>query len=95
MKFLIHTILIQSWWVIAFALLCGVLYEQGLRQREGQYSQLKNQYAVLQTEKRLLLERQEQLLLEVNSQSDLAWLELTLKKGLGLVPENEKKVYFY
>ncbi len=41
------------------------------------------------------LELQQCLEQQINSQSDLAWLELTLMKGLGLVPENDQKVFFY
>ncbi|MCE2983850.1 MAG: hypothetical protein LW832_09830 [Parachlamydia sp.] len=48
----------------------------------------------LQKEKRTALKRQEDLQLQINSQSDPAWIELTLMKGLGLVPEGEQKVYF-
>jgi hypothetical protein len=33
--------------------------------------------------------------LQINSQSDLAWIELTLMKGLGVAPEDSQKVYFF
>lgn len=36
----------------------------------------------------------EKLLKQINSQSDPAWVELTLIKVLGLIPENHRKIYF-
>lgn len=33
-------------------------------------------------------------MLEINSQSDPAWVELMLMKNLGLVPEGQIKVFF-
>ena len=44
--------------------------------------------------KEFLLEEKEDLKLQINSQKDPAWIELTLMKGLGLVPEGQLKVYF-
>ncbi len=85
----------RSWWVIAFILICAILYEQGLKGRETSFQQLKEQQASLFLEKQKSLERQQYFEQQINSQSDLAWLELTLMKGLGLVPENDQKVFFY
>lgn len=85
----------RSWWVIAFILICAIFYEQGLKGREASFKQLKEQQASLQLEKQRSIELQRNLQQQINSQSDLAWLELTLMKGLGLVPENEQKVFFY
>lgn len=86
---------VRSWWVLAFMLLCAILYEQGLKAREVHFHQLSGQLQSLQREKQAVLELQESLQLQINSQSDLAWIELTLMKGLGLVPEDQQKVYFY
>lgn len=49
----------------------------------------------MQNEKQKALQKQQDLKWQINSQSDLAWIELTLMKGLGLVPEGKKKVFFY
>ena len=91
----IQIIFTQSWWVIAFILMCAMLYEHGLKKREALYQQLTDQWLSLQKEKQEALYQQQNLQLQINSQSDLAWMELTLMKGLGLVPEGEQKVYFY
>lgn len=92
---LIDVIFIKSWWVIAFLLLCVIFYEQGLKQREVLYKQLTDQWIVLQKEKQEALLHQQNLRLQINSQSDAAWIELTLMRELGLVPEGQQKVYFY
>lgn len=88
-------IFIQSWWVIAFILICAIIYEHGLKKRDTLYQQLTEQWLSLQKEKQEALHHQQNLQLQINSQSDLAWVELTLMKGLGLVPEGQQKVYFY
>jgi hypothetical protein len=91
----IQCVFIRSWWVIAFLLACSVIYEQGLKKRDILYQQLTEQWLSLQKEKEETLRHQQNLQLQINSQSDLAWVELTLMKGLGLVPEGQQKVYFY
>ena len=71
------------------------MYEQGLKKRNTIYQQLTEQSAHLQIEKQKLLLRQQNLQLQINSQSDRAWVELILMKELGLVPEEQRKVYFH
>ncbi len=92
---LIQYLFIESWWVIAFILICAVFYEQGLKSRDSLFQHLTDQWISLQKEKEEALFQQQNLKLQINSQSDLAWIELTLMKGLGLVPEGQQKVYFY
>ncbi len=92
---ILHSLFIRSWWVIAFMLFCGIIYEQGLKERNKLYQQLTEQYGALLQEKHKVLDQQQNLQLQINSQSDLAWVELALMKGLGLVPEGQQKVYFY
>lgn len=84
----------QTWWIVLFALACYFAYEHGMRNREMEYAHLKNRYLELGQERQQLLSIQEDLLLQINSQSDPAWVELILIKGLGLVPEGQTKVYF-
>jgi hypothetical protein len=86
--------LIDSWWVIAFFLLCGILYERALAEQELTYQKLAKQLTQLQEEKMQALKTQENLHRQINSQSDTAWIELTLMKKLGLCPEDYQKVYF-
>lgn len=84
----------RTWWLILFALLCFGLYEQGVRTKHQDYTKLHNQLIELEREHTMLLDKQEHLKLQVNSQSDPDWIELVLMRGLGLVPENQTKVFF-
>jgi hypothetical protein len=85
----------RSWWVIAFVALCGVLYLQGVRQKNITYQEMDGRLHILEIEKALALAEQEELLLQIQSQSDPAWVEMILKRNLGLVPEGQTKVYFH
>ena len=85
---------ISSWWVILFILGCYLFYEQGLKKRDQDFSKLHMQYLELQKESQLAHAQQENLLLQINSQSDPDYVELILMKGLGLVAEGQTKVLF-
>jgi len=52
------------------------------------------QLAHAQFEKSEAIKRREALLQQINSESDPAWIELVLMQNLGMVPENQQKVYF-
>lgn len=71
-----------------------MFYEQQLRKRNNQFTLLQKNLVELQKQKFDMLALQEDLLLQINSQSDPEWVELTLMRGLGLVPEGYTKVYF-
>ncbi len=90
----IEDFIITSWWVVLFLLGCYFFYEHGLLKRDQDFTKLSAQYLDLQREKKLALTQQEDLLLQINSQSDPAWMELTLIKGLGLVGEGQTKILF-
>ena len=92
--YLFDELFLKSWWVLLFLILCYMLYEQGMRKRDVDFRRLSTELEDLRKEKNLSLEIQEDLLLQINSQSDPAWVELTLMKGLGLVPEGQTKIYF-
>lgn len=86
--------ILDSWWVWGFALLCYFLYNGGIKKKQETYATLQARMMELQAQKLAMLEIQENLLLEINSESDPAWVELTLMRRLGMVPEGQKKVYF-
>ncbi len=86
--------LIQSGWVVLFIVLCGAVYMQAAQRKEAVVASLDRQIAFLEQEKDSLIQEKDDLLLQINSQSDPAWIQLTLMKGLGLVPEGQLKVYF-
>lgn len=94
-KALTYHLFFRSWWVIAFILMCAVLFERGLKGREDSFQQLREQQAYLILEKRNSLSLQNYLEQQISCQNDLSWLEITLMRELGLVPENNQKVFFY
>ena len=75
-------------------LFCAILYEQGLKDRDTVFMQLREQLSHLQMQKEKALAKQKNLKQQINSQSDQAYIELTLMKGLGLTPEDQQKVFF-
>lgn len=89
-----YTSILNNAWLIAFILLCGILYENGMDSKKNQFQQLQTQLADLHQEKELASLEQQNLLKQINSQSDPAWIELVLIKGLGLSPEDSQKFYF-
>ena len=84
----------RNGWVALFIAACSLVYFNSGGKKNEVIAALESQLGHLHVEKTLLLQEKEDLLLQVNSQSDPAWIQLTLKKGLGLVPEGQKKVYF-
>lgn len=90
----IEEIFARSWWVILFMLGCYLSYEHGLQKKDIDFAKLQTQFNELQKKKKMLLAQQEDLNRQVNSQSDPAWVELVLMKGLGLAPEGQTKVLF-
>ena len=85
---------IQSWWMILFTGGCFFIYSQAMQKKSCIAKALQDQLEMLDQQKLELLAQREDLLLQINSQSDPAWIELTLMKGLGLVPEGQTKVFF-
>lgn len=83
------------WWVAVFMAASCVVYTASKQQKEQVIASLDRQVACLQQAKVAALEEQQDLILQIDSQSDPAWVELTLMKVLGLVPEGYSKVYFY
>lgn len=84
----------HTWLITLFSLLCFMAFENAMKHRELDYSKFLHQRAELLQEKEKALELQIDLLLQVNSQSDPAWVELKLMEKLGLVPEGHRKVFF-
>lgn len=85
----------QNGWVLLFIAICTVIYVHGITKKNEVIAFLDQNLSHLQMEKEQLIEEKEDLLLQIHSQSDPAWVKLTLMKGLGLVPEGQLKVYFH
>lgn len=84
----------RYWWVVLFMMLSFAVYAHAIQKKRQATYALETYLYSLEKEKEGLLKETEDLLLNINSQSDPAWIELTLMKGLGLVPEGKIKVYF-
>lgn len=87
-------VIVKSWWVILFFLLIFFAFDQAMQRKKVELSNLENKKVAHLEERRVKEEEQKLLLLQINSQSDPAWIELTLMRCLGLVPEGERKVFF-
>lgn len=87
-------VVIKSWWVIVFFLICFFIYDRSWQELNMEKIDLHSTLLELIEEKKQAVELQEELKLKIYSQKDPAWIEMTLLKGLGLVPEGQTKVYF-
>ena len=81
-------------WVVAFAILTFGLFEQASSTLTRSIQKLETRATRLQEAITEAEELQLELKLQIASQSDPAWIELCLMKGLGLVPEEYQKIYF-
>ena len=90
----IENFVLHTWMTAVFSLLCFMAFEHAMKNRELDYSKLLHQREELLQEKEKALELQTGLLLQVNSESDPAWIELKLMEKLGVTPEGYKKVFF-
>lgn len=82
------------WWVAVIALVTTAIYEHSFNLLKQEKSQLFSKLTSLEKKKRDALREQRLLREEIASQSDPAWLELILKKELGLTPTGTQKAYF-
>src|SRR5689334_22323586 len=82
------------WWVFVFIAMCFGIYIHAVHKKQKTIFALETHLQQLHIEKQRLVQENEDLQLNIHSQSDPAWVELTLMKGLGLVPEGKVKVYF-
>ena len=84
----------RSWWMFVLCLGFYFFYAQALKRKETAEEELTSRLVELSAQKEGALQEREDLLLQIKSQNDPAWIEMTLMKSLGVVPEGQKKVYF-
>lgn len=84
----------KSWWVAVLAILSLGLYEQGAKVIQKEINSFQKEADTLAEKIKLAKITQEELKLQIMSQSDPAWIELVLIKSLGLVPEGYTKIYY-
>ena len=84
----------QYWWTLLFVAACLLLYFHGIEKKKQACIDLREKAWELESLKRLAQVEQEELMLQIQSQNDPEWIEMVLKKRLGVVPEGQMKVYF-
>ncbi|MBS0634122.1 MAG: hypothetical protein JSR37_01500 [Verrucomicrobia bacterium] len=82
------------WWVLTFAIVSFGLYEQAAMKLEREISSLDKEIASLETRIVDASHTQSYLKLQQESFNDPAWVELTLMRCLGMVPEGYTKIYY-
>lgn len=87
--------LYHNGWVLLFIAACGIIYFNALGRKNQVLAVLDQQLKALEVQQAMLLGEKEDLMLQIQSQSDPAWIQLILMKELGLVPEGQTKVYFH
>lgn len=83
-----------SWWMIGFVAFGALFYLYAMGEKDQTYNEMSGRLRLLETEKEMVLAQRQELHLQIKSQSDPAWVEMVLKRNLGLVPERQVKVYF-
>ena len=85
---------IRSWWVIVFSTLSIAFYFQAAHGRTTIFSDLSLRMQEMESDKLALSQEQDDLDLQLQSETDPAWIEMLLMKELGVVPEGWTKVHF-
>jgi len=84
-----------SWvWVLTVMATCFVTYAHASKKKTETYKVLVKRLHDLEIAKDLAALEKNRLELEIHSQSDPLWIQLSLMKGLGLVPQGAIKVLF-
>lgn len=81
-----------------FYIILGVsalFFMQAIREKARAYDAMEMQLNAFEKERDEALALKGELLLQVQSQSDPAWVEMVLKRNLGMVREGQVKVYFH
>lgn len=73
----------------------AVVYAVSMNHKNKALHQMQEKLTLLEQEKAAALALQEELLLQIRSQSDPAWVEMLLKQHLGVVREGQEKVCFH
>lgn len=81
-----------------FFLLLGagaLFYMHAINEKKRTYEEMVSMLDLLEKEKSEALLLKDDLALQIQSQSDPAWVEMVLKRNLGMVREGQMKVYFH
>ena len=81
--------------VLVFGGLCLSVYYPAMQKKMQTCLDLKDKISELELTKTKAVLQRDDLLLQIQSQSDPDWIEMVLKTRLGVVPEGQRKVYFH
>ncbi len=84
----------RCWWTILLLLFGYGFYLHSMHKQKSLFADLKEKVNLLEDQLVLASDQREDLLLQIQSQTDPAWMEILLKKHLGMVPFGQTKVYF-
>jgi hypothetical protein len=87
-------IILRSWWVILFALLCYGAFEAASARQNREIYRLQRLLAECRQRQRYLLLQKRDLQQTLKSTDDPAWVERVLMRELGVAPQDYRKVYF-
>ena len=82
-------------WFFLFLAAGALFYLYSIREKNQIYSEMTVKLHELEKQKKEALTSQSDLRLQIESQSDPAWVEMVLKRNLGMVREGQVKVYFH
>ncbi len=80
--------------VLVFVFVSFFSYSHAHKKKTAVFEELKTRFEELTIQKKEAQRIREDLQLQIESQSDPLWIEQTLMRGLGLVPEGQKKIIF-
>jgi hypothetical protein len=85
----------RSGWFFLLLAAAALFYFHSIREKNRAYNEMMAKLHQLEKEKSTVLAVQADLLLQIQSQADPAWVEMVLKRNLGMVREGQVKVYFH
>jgi len=84
----------KNWWMVTFLCLVALFFWQNSRKTYFVAADLEQRLSEIIEQKRVVVMERDDLLLQIQSQKDPQWIELVLRRRLGLIPEGQTKVYF-
>ncbi|MGR3973533.1 MAG: hypothetical protein QRY72_03055 [Candidatus Rhabdochlamydia sp.] len=82
-------------WFLCLVACSAVAFGYLMKQKEESYQLMVNKLKELEQEREKALCHQEELRLQIQSQSDPLWVEMVLKRQLGMVSQGQTKIYFH
>ena len=90
----IVTFVVNWGWAVLFICVVSSIYVKASHKRNQRYQFFSSRLESMQMRKSQVSSANDSLTKRVQSQSDPEWIELTLKRVLGMVPEGQTKIHF-